>query len=66
MDLQKWMTRFQLTGNRLIESWMDLLPEVLITSPEAISLFSNNDKIMNEIKMNEHKWQQQHPAQILT
>ena len=36
MDLQKWMTRFQLTGNRLIESWMDLLPEALITSPEAI------------------------------
>ena len=35
MDLQKWMTRFQLTGNRLIESWMDLLPEALITSPEA-------------------------------
>ena len=36
MDLQKWITRFQLTGNRLIESWMDLLPEALITSPEAI------------------------------
>jgi len=36
MDLQKWMTRFQLTGNRLIESWMGLLPDLLITSPEAI------------------------------
>ena len=36
MDLQKWMTRFQLTGNRLTESWMDLLPELLITSTEAI------------------------------
>ena len=36
MDLQKWVTRFQLTGNRLIESWMDLLPDLLITSPEAI------------------------------
>ena len=36
MDLQKWMTRFQLTGNRLIESWMDLLPEATVTSPEAI------------------------------
>ena len=32
MDLQKWMTRFQLTGNRLIESWMDLLPDLLTTS----------------------------------
>ena len=36
MDLQKWMTRFQLTGNRLIESWMDLIPDLLISSPEAI------------------------------
>ena len=36
MDLQKLMTRFQLTGNRLIESWMDLIPDLLITSPEAI------------------------------
>ena len=36
MDLQKWMTRFQLTGNRLIESWMDLLPDLLTTSTEAI------------------------------
>ena len=36
MDLQKWMTRFQPTGNRVIESWIDLLPDLLITSPEAI------------------------------
>ena len=26
----------QLTGNRLIEPWMDLLPDLLITGPEAI------------------------------
>ena len=37
LDLQKWMTRFQLTGNRLIESWMDLLPDLETTSPEAIA-----------------------------
>ena len=36
MDLQQWVTRFQLTGNRLIEPWMDLLPEASVTSPEAI------------------------------
>ena len=36
MDLLKWMTRFQLTGNRLFESWMDVIPDLLITSPEAI------------------------------
>ena len=35
MDLQKWMTRFQLTGNGLIESWMDLPSDLLITSPDA-------------------------------
>eukprot|EP00435_Cladocopium_sp_Y103_P057054 s30_g19.t1 len=37
VDLQRWMTRFQITGNRLIESWMDLLPEVEITHPDAIA-----------------------------
>ena len=37
MDLQKWMTRFQLNGNRFIESWMELLPELETTSPEAIA-----------------------------
>ena len=37
MDLQRWMTRFQLTGNRLIEPWMDLLRDLEITSPEAIA-----------------------------
>ena len=37
MDLQKWMTRFQLTGNRLIESWMDLLSDLMIASPDAIA-----------------------------
>ena len=37
MDLHKWMTRFQLTGSRLIESWTDLLPDLEATSPEAIA-----------------------------
>ena len=36
MDLQRWMTRFQLTANRLIESWMDLIPDLDIQSPEVI------------------------------
>ena len=31
------MTRFQLNGNRFIESWMELLPELETTSPEAIA-----------------------------
>ena len=37
LDLHKWMTRFQLTGNRLIESWMNLLPDLETFSPEAIA-----------------------------
>ena len=37
MDLQRWMTRFQLTANRLIESWMDLIPDLDIQSPEVIA-----------------------------
>ena len=35
MDLQRWMTGFQTTRYRHIESWMDLLPDLEITSPEA-------------------------------
>ena len=37
MDLQKRMARSQLTGNRLVESWMDLSPDLETTSPEAIA-----------------------------
>ena len=67
MDLQKRMTRFQLTGNRLIESWMDLTtrPVDYYIAQKQSCMFNNNDKIMNEIKMNEHKLQQLHQAQIL-
>ena len=45
MDLQKWMTRFQLTGTRLIESWMDLLPDLLIISPEAILFVQQQEQV---------------------
>ena len=34
-DLHKWMTRFQITGNRLMEPWMDLLPDLEPTHPDA-------------------------------
>ena len=56
MDLQKWMTRFQLTGNRLIESWMDLLPEATVTSPEAILFVTQ--------KRQEHDRDQQERADV--
>ena len=55
VDLQKWMTRFQLTGNRLIESWMDLLPEAAVTSPEAILFIPQ--------KRQEHERDQQERAE---
>ena len=32
-DLMKWMTRFQIDGRRLAESWMDLLPNLDLMSP---------------------------------
>ena len=31
-DLMKWMTRFQIDGRRLEESWVDLCPELDLTS----------------------------------
>ena len=32
-DLMKWMTRFQIDGRRLAESWMVLLPDLDLNSP---------------------------------
>ena len=37
VDLQRWMTRFQLTASRLIESWMDLIPDLDLTAPDVIA-----------------------------
>ena len=37
MDLQRWMTRLQLSKNTFIASWMDLFPDLKIAIPEAIN-----------------------------
>ena len=34
---RRWMTRFQLTANRLIESWMGLISDLDLNSPEVIA-----------------------------
>ena len=36
-DLMKWMTRFQIDGRRLEESWMDLCQELDLTSPAIVA-----------------------------
>ena len=36
-ELMKWMTRFQTDGRRLEESWMDLCPELDLTSPAIVA-----------------------------
>ena len=36
-ELMKWMTRFQIDGRRLEESWMDLRPELDLTSPAIVA-----------------------------
>ena len=37
-DLMKWMTRFQIDGRRLEESWTDLCPELDLAAPAIVSL----------------------------
>ena len=54
MGLQKWMTRFQIIGNRLIESWMDLTPDREITNPDVQAYIA--------ARQNEYK--QIRPAQL--
>ena len=36
-ELMKWMTRFQIDGRRLEESWLDLCPELDLTSPAIVA-----------------------------
>ena len=36
-DLMKWMTRCQIDGRRLEESWMDICPELDLTSPAILA-----------------------------
>lgn len=35
-DLQTWIAKFQITGTRLIESWMDLSPDLEITDQAVV------------------------------
>ena len=48
-DLMQWVTRFQIDGRRLAESWMGLLPDLDLTTPA----------IQNEVALR----RQQHNAQ---
>ena len=52
MDLQRWMTRFQLTANRLIESWMDLIPDLDIQAPEVIAAIAQRRTANEEQQQN--------------
>ena len=49
MDLQRWMTRFQLTANRLIESWMDLVSDL---DPEVIATIAQQRVAHEEQRQN--------------
>ena len=51
MDLQRWMTRFQLTANRLIES-MDLKPDLDLTAPDVIAAIAQRRTAHEEQQQN--------------
>ena len=52
MDLQRWMTRFQLTANRFIESWMDLIPDLDLTAPDVIAAIAQRRTAHEEQQQN--------------
>ena len=52
MDLQRWMTRFQLTANRLIESWMDLVSDLGLNNPEVIATIAQRRVAHEEQQQN--------------
>ena len=46
------MTRFQLTANRLIESWMDLIPGWDLTTPGVIAAIAQRRTAHEEQQQN--------------
>ena len=52
MDLLRWMSRFQLTANRLIESWMDLVPDLDLSNPEVIATIAQRRVAHEEQQQN--------------
>ena len=56
MDLQRWMTRFHLLANRLMESWMDLQPDLNLTDATVIATIAERRVL--------HEQQQQNLAGI--
>ena len=52
MDLQRWMTRFQLTANRPIESWMDLVSDLDLNNPEVIATIAQQRVAHEEQQQN--------------
>ena len=46
------MTRFQLTANRLIESWMDLMPDLDLTAPDVIAAIAQRRTAHEEQQQN--------------
>ena len=52
MDLQRWMTRFQLAANRLIESWMDLVSGLDLNNPEVIATIAQRRVAHEEQQQN--------------
>ena len=52
MDLQRWMTRFQLLANRLIESWMDLIPDLTMNDQNVIAAIAQRQVAHEEQQQN--------------
>ena len=51
MDLQRWMTRFHLLANRLMESWMDLQPDLILNDATVIATIAER-RVLHEEQNN--------------
>ena len=52
MDLQRWMNRFILLANRLIESWMDLIPDLTKNDQTVITTIAQRRVAHEEHQQN--------------
>ena len=52
MDLQRWMTRFHLLANRLMESWMGLTPDLTLNDATVIATIAERRTLHEEQQNN--------------
>ena len=66
MDLQRQMTRFQISENGFTESWTDPLPDMEITHPDVVAVVSQHRQAHDNNSNNRLTLQLPHQVELHT